>query len=287
MFTKHLKMDLQKEIEKLFARQQQEWEQLGNSLKQLNNVKTKEFNWGNEVKVNVQFNPARMVSTGAKIDAKTIEKRACFLCEENRPAVQEGIPFMDKYIILCNPFPILRNHLTIPLHSHVQQRIGKKIKDLLSLAEQLPDYIVFYNGPKSGASAPDHFHLQAGLKIPVLLQSDNELRSCLTIEATSKEEAEDNFENVYKYLQSHQPDEEEPMLNIIAFVEKDKYMLNIFPRKAHRPTQYSAEGNRKLLVSPGALDMAGLMIVVREEDLEKISKNDIEDIYAQVSMPII
>lgn len=280
-------MDLQKEIQKLFLRQQEEWEQLRNSTEQLNHVKIKEFIWGNEVKVHVQFNPARMVSTGAKIDAKSIEKRVCFLCEENRPPVQKGIPFLDKYIILCNPFPILKNHLTIPLHSHVPQRIRKKIGEMLTLAEQLPDYIVFYNGPKCGASAPDHFHLQAGLKSPVLLQSDNELRSCLTIETGSKEEAEDNFENVYAYLHSHQPEEDEPMLNIIAYVENGKYVINIFPRKAHRPSQYTAEGSRKLLISPGALDMAGMMIVVREEDFDKITKNDIEDIFAQVSMPII
>lgn len=158
---------------------------------------------------------------------------------------------------------------------------------MLFLAEQLPDYIIFYNGPKCGASAPDHFHLQAGLKEEILLHGDNELRSCLTIETDSKQEAEDNFESVYKYLQSHQPEEEEPMLNVIAYIENEQYVINIFPRKAHRPWQYTAEGSRKLLISPGALDMAGMMITIREEDFDKITKNDIEDIYAQVSKPVI
>lgn len=280
-------MNLQKEIEKLFAQQQQEWPQLGKSVEQLGNIQTKSYLWGDNISAKIQFNPARMVSTAAKIEKQEIEKRACFLCEANRPAEQNGIEFLDKYIILYNPFPILRNHLTIPLHSHVPQRIRKKIGDMLELARQLPDYIVFYNGPKCGASAPDHFHLQAGLKMPELLQGDNELRSCMVIESESKEECEELFENIYQYLHIHQPEEDEPMMNVIAFMQGNTYTLHVFPRKAHRPTQYAAQGSKQLLISPGALDMAGLIITVREEDFEKITKNDIEDIYSQVSLPLI
>lgn len=194
---------------------------------------------------------------------------------------------MEKYIILCNPFPILRNHITIPLHSHVPQRIRKKTEDMLTLAEQLPDYLIFYNGPKCGASAPDHFHLQAGLKVPLLMQGDNELRSCLQIESEKRSEAQELFEDVYQYLHQLQPEEAEPMMNVIAFTEDNKYKLHVFPRKAHRPGHYYEKGKKQLLISPGALDMAGLVICVREEDFEKISKQDIEDIYSQVSMPVI
>lgn len=280
-------MYLHKKIENLFALQQQEWKQLHHAVEQLEKIRVNNFSWGDEVSVNVQFNPARMVSASAKTDKKNIEKRPCFLCEANRPAVQKGIPFLDKYIILCNPFPILQNHLTIPLYSHVPQRIRRKVNDMLLLAEQLPDYIVFYNGPKCGASAPDHFHLQAGLKAPVLLQGDNELRSCLVIESNRREEAEERFEDIYRYLHSRQPEEEEPMLNVIAYMKEEEYVLHIFPRKAHRPKQYFTEGSRQLLISPGALDMAGLFISVREEDFNKITKQDIEDIYTQVSMPVI
>src|SRR5690554_3922080 len=165
-------MQLQKEANQLFSSQQEEWDQLARAIRQLDDTKVKTISWDNQFHVNVQYNPARKISTTAKVDSASLEAAPCFLCEANRPAQQEGIPFLDKYIILCNPFPILRNHLTIPLHSHVPQRIGKKIKDMLVLAEQLPDYVIFYNGPKSGASAPHHFHLQAGLKMPVLLQGD-------------------------------------------------------------------------------------------------------------------
>lgn len=280
-------MELQKEINHLFSAQQGDWKQLNDGIRQLDNIRERKFSWGGDYSVKVQFNPARIVSTAASISKEAIEKRPCFLCEANRPAQQKGIPFLEKYIILCNPFPILKNHLTIPLHSHVPQQIRKKTGDMLTLAEQLPDYVVFYNGPKCGASAPDHFHLQAGLKLPLLMQGDNELRSCLQIESESREEAQELFEDVYRYLQRLQPEETEPMMNAIAFTEDNKYKLHIFPRKAHRPRHYYEEGKKKLLISPGSLDMAGLIICVREEDFEKISKQDIEDIYSQVSMPVI
>jgi|AGTN01.3.fsa_nt_gi hypothetical protein len=280
-------MDLQAQISDLFSIQQKDWEQLKNAVRQLDDVRDKEFTWGREFRARVQFNPARMVSTGAKIEKKEIEKRPCFLCETNRPVQQKGIPFLKKYTILCNPFPILRNHITVPLHSHVPQRIRKKVGDMLSLAAQLPDYVIFYNGPKCGASAPDHFHLQAGLKSPLLLQGDNELRSCLMIESDRIHEVEERFEDVYHYLHHRQPEEEEPMMNVIAFTEQNRYKLHVFPRKAHRPKQYSEKGSKQLLISPGALDMAGLIVSVREEDFNKIQPYDIEDIYAQVSMPVI
>ncbi|WP_294081163.1 DUF4922 domain-containing protein [Proteiniphilum sp. UBA5384] len=280
-------MDLQTEISHLFSAQQNDWEQLNKGIRQLDGIREKEFTWGGDYRVRIQFNPARMSSTSAAITKEDIEKRPCFLCEINRPSQQRGIPLLEKYTILCNPYPILRNHLTIPIHSHVPQRIRQKTGDMLTLAEQLPDYLIFYNGPKCGASAPDHFHLQAGLKHPLLMQGDNELRSCLQIESTDKNEVQQLFEDIYQYLHHLQPEEEEPMMNLIAFTEENRYQLHIFPRKAHRPGHYYEKGTKQLLISPGALDMAGLIISVREEDFEKITKQDIEDIYSQVSMPII
>lgn len=280
-------MNLQKEIENLFSSQRKEWILLNDNINQLHNIELKSLIWGDNIEVILQYNPTRITSTAAKIDKKSIQERACFLCAENRPAIQKGIPLLDKYIILCNPYPILQNHLTIPLYSHVAQRIGKKMDDMLTLTELLPDYIVFYNGPKCGASAPDHFHFQAGLKTNILLSGENDLRSCLRIESDTKEEAEKLFYDVYNYLKLHQPDEDEPMMNIISFMENNRYIIHVFPRKLHRPWQYTATGNNQLLISPGALDMAGLFITPRKEDFDKITKEEIEDIYAQVSMAII
>ena len=153
-------MDLQKKIQHLFSTQRQAWKLLDDNCNQMSNIELKWLEWKNDAEVVLQYNPSRIISASAKVDKKSIEERKCFLCAENRPDMQQGISFMNKYIILCNPFPILQNHLTIPLHSHVPQLIGKKINDMLSLAELLPNYVVFYNGAKCGASAPDHFHFQ-------------------------------------------------------------------------------------------------------------------------------
>lgn len=280
-------MNLQKKINNLFSTQREAWKLLDDNCTQMSNIELKRLVWGSDAEVVLQYNPSRIISASAKVDKKSIEERKCFLCAENRPNMQQGIPFMDKYIILCNPFPILQNHLTIPLHSHVPQLIGKKINDMLSLAELLPNYIVFYNGAKCGASAPDHFHFQAGLKTKILLSSENSLRSCLRIECETKEDAEEQFYYVFDYLKTHQPNEEEPMMNIISFMENNKYIIHVFPRKLHRPRQFSAKGKAQLLVSPGALDMAGMIITPRKEDFDKIDRNDIEDIYSQVSIAII
>ena len=281
-------MNLQKEIDQLFSTQLIEWELLRENQKQFeNNVKYKSLSWSFQPEVILQYNSERITSATASVNETDIENRPCFLCAENRPAVQQGIPFLDKYIILCNPYPILKKHLTIPLLSHVPQLIGQKMDDMLTLTESLEDYIVFYNGPKCGASAPDHFHFQAGLKMDVLLNGENDLRSCLTIESTEKSEAVELFYDVYNYLKTHQPDEDEPTINIISFMDGGKYIIHIFPRKLHRPWQFSAKGKAQLLISPGALDMAGLIITPRKEDFDKINKEDIEDIYAQVSLAII
>jgi hypothetical protein len=280
-------MNLQNKIHHLFSTQREAWKLLDDNCTQMSNIELKWLVWGSDAEVVLQYNPSRIISASAKVDKKSIEERKCFLCAENRPDMQQGIPFMDKYIILCNPFPILQNHLTIPLHSHVPQLIGKKINDMLSLAELLPNYIVFYNGAKCGASAPDHFHFQAGLKTKILLSSENSLRSCLRIEGETKEDAEEQFYYVFDYLKTHQPNEEEPMMNIISFMENNKYIIHVFPRKIHRPWQFSAKGKAQILVSPGAVDMAGMIITPRKEDFDKIERNDIEDIYSQVSIAII
>ncbi len=280
-------MNLQTKIIQLFSSQREEWKLLDDNCNEMLNIEIRSLRWGNDVEVVLQYNPSRFISASAKIDDKSIKERKCFLCAENRPQVQKGIPFLDKYMILCNPYPILENHITIPLHSHVPQLMGKKMSDMLSLTEMLPNYIVFYNGPKCGASAPDHFHFQAGLKQDILLSSENSLRSCLRIESESKEDAEEIFYDVYDFLKFQQPLEEEPMMNIISFMENSKYIIHVFPRRLHRPWQFSAEGKAQLLVSPGALDMAGMFITPRKEDFDRIDRDDIEDIYSQVSRAII
>ena len=280
-------MNLENNIQQLFSTQRETWKLLDDNYNHLSTVKTRSLVWGSDTEVVLHHNSSRYFTASNNTDESSINKRKCSLCGENRLDMQQGIPFLDKYMILCNPFPILQNHLTISLHSHVPQLIGKKIVDMLSLAELLPNYIVFYNGAKCGATVPNHFHFEAGLKTKTLLNSENSLRSCFRIEGDTKKDAEEEFYYVFDYLKTHQPDEEEPMMNIISFIENKQFIIHVFPRKAYRPQQYSSEGIAQLMVNPEALAMAGEFIIPRKEDFDKINKNDIEDIYTQVSMAII
>ncbi|MBP1638407.1 MAG: hypothetical protein H6Q18_1196 [Bacteroidetes bacterium] len=151
------------EIEQLFLKQLSVWELAKNNYEALNHLKVKELNVNNCAFI-VQYNPARIISSGAKVDAESIEKRKCFLCEENLPKEQMKIVFKGKYSIMVNPFPIFTKHFTISENSHVPQAISSRFGDMFDLAKIMNEYVIFYNGPKCGASAPDHAHFQAGSK---------------------------------------------------------------------------------------------------------------------------
>lgn len=144
-------------IHNLLTEQLASWETARNNYAALSGVRVKELNV-NGIPYKVQFNPARIVSSGARVDAKSIQERKCFLCPANLPPVQKGIPFSGHYNILVNPFPIFPRHLTIPELAHTPQRIASRFTDMLELAGALTEYTIFYNGPKCGASAPDHAH---------------------------------------------------------------------------------------------------------------------------------
>ena len=250
----------------------------------------------------VQFNPARIVSSGAKVDAKTIAERKCFLCAENRPEVQSGIEFGD-YEILVNPFPIFPEHFTIPRKEHVDQQILPYFTDMLELAKAMDDYLLFYNGPKCGASAPDHMHFQAGTKdfLPLvsdykrlknthtdllvttekmqLLQMKNYIRTVYCIESMEIESARDAFEKLYFHFQEE--DSIEPLMNIVCLFENNKWLVFVLPRKAFRPWQYTAEDDKQLLVSPATVEMCGIFITPIESHFERITKEDVQSILEQ------
>lgn len=274
-------MSLQQKIVALFDHQLQSWPLAVENYDALKKIRIKSFNFG-AYNIKVQFNPARAVSSLAKVDAKTIEKRPCFLCAANRPAEQEGIDFKGKYDILVNPFPICDKHLTIALKEHLPQEIKPYFEDMLELAEAMPDFLMLYNGPQSGASAPDHFHFQAGNidffdnQIDIFQEG---LIEKFTIESADKKDIEEKFNELYAALQV---DDEEPMMNLFCQFKPEGWALTIYPRKKHRPEQYYDEGIRQIMISPGAIDMTGVLIVAREEDFEKITKEDIKDIFKQV-----
>lgn len=297
-------MNLQEKVNQLFENQLHDWDLARLNFKNLELVRTKTFEFDN-FSVKVQFNPARMNSSGASLDAKTLAQRPCFLCESNRPAVQETVNFAD-YSILVNPFPILPQHFTIPRNEHVSQLIKPYFKDLLLLAEALPDLLIFYNGPKCGASAPDHMHFQAGtkdflplfedyrrLKVPINLRFTNDfqgsefqvfsipnyLRTVICIESHSIEHSMTAFNSLYQHLDAK--DSEEPMMNIVCSFEVNKWRVFIFPRGNFRPWQFSAEKEKQLIVSPATVEMSGVFITPIEAHFDRINRDDVADIFSQ------
>ncbi len=291
-------------FEKLYTEQLNEWPLFKENVLQLNNVKVNSFDFGNYV-IKTQYNLARIVSSNAKLDEKTIAARKCFLCRENRPAVQREVRLNEKFIGLVNPYPILKKHFTIPLIQHSKQEILPYLEDMLDFAGMLTGYIIFYNGPKAGASAPDHMHFQATGKNQLPLESEyqktgkeiltevpngavsllqNYGRKCILIQSSDKKIVDLLFRQIYTQLQSDLRIEGEPMMNIFVSYENRQWNLFIFPRKAHRPSQFFAEGKDYKMISPGAIDMAGILVLPRKEDFDSISKEIISDIFTQVSL---
>lgn len=290
-------------INSLLTEQLASWETARNNYAALSGVQVKELNVCG-IPYKVQFNPARIVSSGAKVDAKSIKERKCFLCPANLPPQQKGIPFEGHYNILVNPFPIFPRHLTIPETAHVDQRIAVRFGDMLDLARQLTDYTIFYNGPKCGASAPDHAHFQAGNKGFMPIEKDwrsqvagkvadygqatlwylnDAPRTTLVIESSDRKTAQKLFDIVYHSLPV-KPGEDEPMMNILALYEEKKWIIFIFPRARHRPACYTARGDANLLSSPASVDLGGVFITPVEKDFLKITAEDVAQILSEVCL---
>ena len=163
------------EIEAFFQKELEEWPEAAQRYKALEQVKTKNLPLPLQRRGEaflVQWNPARIVSTGAAIDKETISRRPCFLCDNNRPREQHKLMTEKHYQILVNPYPILPQHFTIPMRRHTPQSIYSSFGTLRRMAWNMPRHIVFYNGPLCGASCPDHMHLQAGSRGIVPLERD-------------------------------------------------------------------------------------------------------------------
>ena len=277
-------------ISRFFNRQLEMWEDARHRFRDLKHVEVRQLS----DQLKVQFNPARIVSTGAKIDKHTLGERPCFLCERNRPKEQLTKQIDDHFQLLVNPFPILPVHFTIPATKHQPQSIYRHYGEMHRLLSLHSELMVFYNGPKCGASAPDHLHFQAGTSGVLPLQTnwqrlsrnltdvislnDEEkisvLRDFLVPAFVIISKSEDSDEELFHRLYRSMPmrgDESEPMMNIIAWRKGDEFISVVIPREKHRPDAYFAEGEAQMMVSPGALDMAGLIITPREEDFSKIN----------------
>jgi len=291
---------------RFFNRQLETWDDARHRYQQLQGAKTRELTC-DAMTFNVQWNPARITSTGAKIDKKTIAERPCFLCEKNRPKEQTKKIIDEHFELLVNPYPILPTHFTIPSLRHEPQRILGNYDEIFNLLDEYPEMIVFYNGPKCGASAPDHAHFQAGTSgmlplqrswqrlcrnlTPLLEGEDGEgiwnindyPVAALLVRCNTKRSGMRLFNIVYNSLPQNAGDTE-PMMNVISWRAANEYLTVVFPRGKHRPECYSMEGETKYLISPGALDMAGLIITPRQSDFERLTADKAESILKEVTL---
>ncbi|MGG6544915.1 UNVERIFIED_CONTAM: DUF4922 domain-containing protein [Prevotella sp. 15_C9] len=288
------------ELKPFFYSQLDKWNDAKKRYADLKSVHTRTLG-----ELETQFNPARMVSTGAKIDKIAIATRPCFLCGFNRPEEQMVKSFNEEFDILVNPFPILPIHFTIACKQHQPQRIAGHYATLHRLANAYPGWMFFYNGPKCGASAPDHLHFQGGSSntLPLrrmwnrlndnaevlLRQNEHESISlikdfaypAIVIRSRSVTTDEQMFRMVYDALPLCNGDAE-PMMNIIVWKDGADTLSIVFPRRKHRPDCYFASGEKQYLISPGALDMGGLLILPRKEDFDRITAEHLKEIMSEV-----
>ncbi len=278
-------------ISRFFNRQMEKWADARHRFRDLKHVETHQLS----DQLKVQWNPARIVSTGAKIDKKTLGDRPCFLCDKNRPKEQISKQIDERFLLLVNPFPILPVHFTIPARKHQPQSIYKNYGEMHRFLSLHSELMVFYNGPKCGASAPDHLHFQAGTSGILPLQANwqrlsRNLTDIISLNDDEKialihdfvvpafviiSKSEDSDEALFQRLYKSMPvrgDETEPMMNIISWRKGNEYISVVIPREKHRPEAYFAEGDAQMMVSPGALDMSGLIITPREEDFRKLTE---------------
>jgi len=288
----------------LIAQQKSTWKTVGKNFEALNRVQTHDFDFGH-FKITTQVNPERIRSSAAKTDAKSLAERPCFLCLQNLPTGQKGILFQNKYIVLINLYPIFQKHLVIASLKHVPQQIKPFFPDLLGLSKKLSDFTIFYNGPRCGASAPDHFHFQAIARgnLPVeqefellgkkyseiLVQSknlkiiavENYLRKFVAIISSDKKIMESAFEQLYQALDL-KDGEEEPMINVLCNFTGNEWRVIIFPRAKQRPSCFFREGDDKIVVGAATVEMGGIVVLPRKEDFNKITSDDIAKIYEDV-----
>lgn len=298
----------------LLEEQNKSWDLLKRNYDSLKETKVKTFQFDGFI-FKTQFNPGRIKSSSAKVDAKSISKRKCFLCKDSLYEEQRAIEYGKDFLILVNPFPIFPEHFTIPHKDHIPQAIKKWFGKMLSLSKDFSRDVVIYNGPACGASAPDHLHFQAGSKFfmpidnefhslkkeygEILVDNDSiivagiedGLRKFISIETSEFSLAEKTFNDFYNFYSKVSEGEEEPMMNIISFYNPAKpgdkknygWRILIFLRKKHRPAFYYYSGDDKILWSPASIDLGGVCITPLEKDFNIISKEILIEGFAEIT----
>ena len=303
----------QDRIHKFTGDQLSRWPLACDNFRALKNVRVREMEVGG-LTVRLQFNPARMISSAAKLDKEDIARRKCFLCRDNRPPEQIMMRFDGRkgkrYHILLNPYPIFPDHLVIAAARHVDQSIRNRYVDMLDLARKYPGYTFFYNGPKSGASAPDHHHFQAcpaGLvplvdDVDALIEGSSEDYAYLTsiqdahlyhyrkfttgvyfLRAQTSKSAAKLF---YRLLDCAEvrDGETEPRFNLYSYWKDNEFRSVVIFRSEHRSHHYFSTGPDHLTMSPGCADMGGVFIVPVEEEYEKLTPDLLGEMIREVSI---
>ena len=284
--------DIFKRLGACLEEQLQEWPAAKEAFSNLEKVQTRVLSSSG---LALQHNPARIKSTTAKIKPAEIASRSCFLCEDCRPKEQRSIELDDNFYLLVNPYPIIREHFCVVSRTHRPQMFKDCYEEMLDIASRLePGYMIFYNGPRSGASAPDHLHMQIGRSegIPLVDKLRENKPSdkdepvtiqpfgfpIIVIKGSDPQKLWDYIQGMTIF-----DDEYEPRMNVLSFNRDGQVITAIIPRGKHRPDCYYADGADKVMVSPGAIDMFGLVITPRIEDFESLTEKQVLDIYRQVT----
>lgn len=296
-------------VRRLLASQPLEWPALALAVTSLKSTLFRQLSIQG-APVLVQFNPLRRASTTARVDPQTIARRPCPLCPVNMPAEERGLPFGAGYAILCNPFPVLPDHLVIASREHRSQEIGPVIGDLLDLAHGLGEsWFALYNGPRCGASVPDHLHFQAAAAVglPLLAQIEywpvreitpewlstlvrlstfpDHWANLLILESRSREALVTTFIRALKSLaEVTAAVDHEPLVNLLVHFRAGKWCLIVIPRGRHRPTCFDAKGLARLTVSPGTIDLGGIFVIPDLDEFERITEPDLARICREVTL---
>ena len=279
------------EVDSLFENQRRSWPRLARGVEGLAHAQTRQthIDWFD---VYVRHIPHRVASTTAPVDRESVAKRPCFLCAGNLDPEERGVPFDKDYTIYCNPFPIIDHHLTIVYGKHESQHIAGQVGIMLDLAAALPGYFVIYNGPECGASAPDHMHFQAGLRDVFPIEKEmagvngvcvgNYARNLFVFRDSDRSTLTNKIDRTIELLAGVTQKRPEPLINIALFHQSREWTVYVFPRGKHRPQVYHSG---ELTVSPASIDLCGLFVVPLAKDFERISGNDIDSIFREVTLP--
>jgi len=290
----------------LLSEQKKAWLDLREGYESLKNVRERDLSCRG-FSARLQYNPRRMKSSTAEVSKINAKERQCFLCLDHLPEVQKGIQYRSDYLILSNPMPVFSSHFTVSHIDHRLQAIDEHIQTFFQLSADFgSDWTILYNGPKCGASAPDHFHFQAapsgkmpiekeireGKKLTLLRRVDGVLlyrardlgREVIILEGDDSTALERAFNNYLTALREILLLDEEPMMNIAGFYKERKWRLVIFPRRKHRPDLFFRDGDARVVVSPGVIDMGGLLITPVKRDFERLDASAVEGIFREVSL---